>query len=64
MQGLDLNLIFFFREKFRSFDDFEQMSGLWSMFYLNLFENFFKKLRYFEISIIGRKYCQCRLADH
>ncbi len=23
---------FFFREKLRSFDDFEQMSGLWSMF--------------------------------
>jgi hypothetical protein len=36
MQGLDLNL-FFYREKFRSFDDFEQMSGLWLMFWFKSF---------------------------
>ncbi len=33
-------------------------------FGLNRFEIFCGKLRYFELSIIGRKYCRCRRADH
>ncbi len=57
-------LLFFFATKFRLFDDFEQMSEIGRCFGLNLFENFFEKLRSFEISIIGRKYCRCRRADH
>ncbi len=48
MQGLDLNLFFYFREKFRSFDDFEQMSGLWSMFWFKSFRNFFRKIAIFR----------------
>jgi hypothetical protein len=48
MQGLDLNLFFFFREKFRSFDDFEQMSGLWSMFWFKSFRKFFRKIAIFR----------------
>jgi hypothetical protein len=47
MQGLDLNL-FFFREKFRSFVDFEQMSGLWSMFWFKSFRKIFRKIAIFR----------------
>ena len=64
MQGRDLNLFYFFREKFRSFDDFEQMSEIGRCFGLNLFEIFCENLRYFEISTNGRKYGRCRRADH
>jgi hypothetical protein len=32
-------------------------------FGLNLFEKIFEKLRFFVLSIIGRKYCRCRRAD-
>jgi hypothetical protein len=46
MQGLDLNL-FFFREKFRSFDDFEQMLGFWSMFWFKSFGKFCRKIAIF-----------------
>jgi hypothetical protein len=46
MQGLDLNP--FFCEKFRSFDDFEQMSGLWSMFWFKSFRKFFRKIAIFR----------------
>jgi hypothetical protein len=52
MQGLDLNLFFFFRKKFRSFDDFEQMSGLWSMFWFKSFRKFFRKIAKFR-SLVG-----------
>ena len=55
---------FFFREKFRSLDDFEQMSEIGRCFGLNLFEIFCENLRYFEISTNGRKYCRCRMGDH
>ncbi len=48
MQSRDLNLFYFFREKFRSFDDFEQMSGLWSMFWFKSFRNFFRKIAIFR----------------
>jgi hypothetical protein len=48
MQGRDLNLFIFFREKFRSFDDFEQMSGLWSMFWFKSFRKFFRKIAIFR----------------
>jgi hypothetical protein len=47
MQGLDLNL-FFFHEKFRSFDDFEQRSGLWLMFWFKSFRKFFQKIAIFR----------------
>ncbi len=48
MQGLDLNFFFFFREKFQSFDDFEQMSGLWSMFWFKSFRKIFRKIAIFR----------------
>jgi len=47
MQGLDLNP-FFFREKLRSFDGFDQMSGLWSMFWFKSFRKFFRKIAIFR----------------
>ncbi len=46
MQGLDLNP-FLFREKLRSFDGFDQMSGLCSMFWFKSFRNFFWKITIF-----------------
>jgi hypothetical protein len=39
---------FFFREKFRSFVDFKQMSGLWSMFWFKSFRKFFRKIAIFQ----------------
>jgi hypothetical protein len=39
---------FFFCEKFRLFDDFEQMSGLWSMFWFKSFRKFFRKIAIFR----------------
>jgi hypothetical protein len=55
MQGLDLNL-FFFAKKFDHLTISNKCRDFGRCFGLNLFENFFEKLRSFEISIIGRKY--------
>jgi hypothetical protein len=64
MQGLDLNLFFFSRKNFDHLTISNKCRDFGRCFGLNLFENFLEKLRYFEISIISRKYCRCRLADH
>jgi hypothetical protein len=38
----------FFRKKLRSFDGFDQMSALWSMFWFKPFRNFLQKIAIFR----------------
>ncbi len=48
VQDRDLNPFIFFRKKLRSFDGFDQMSRLWSMFRFRFFRIFCEKIAIFR----------------
>jgi hypothetical protein len=63
IQCLDLNPFFFFAKNYDLLTVSTKCRDFDRGFGLNLFEKFFEKLRFFVLSIIGRKYCRCRRAD-